>query len=648
VRRPVADGLLFLPIVLLLIVLPLQGVALASDTLAVDTTAVVDTTTIAVDTMAVDDTATVDSLAAAAPGRGAPPPTVDRRAVSMVELWSDASRDEQEPVGIWKRGIEHFPRYAPRSWGDVIAALPLARADRFGPVGYFETFRIDGTGTPIVLFDAYPWPVDAGGLPNAGALPRVGVGAIELTTPRILPGLGVVAPGGALRLRSEPWIPGTAPRSFAAAERGGGGYRDYRFGFARDMTVRTSVQLRGQFRKADEFAIDSDRSFSSDLRFQFVPLSGAFAIRGGLRRYDDDQVLFDKTLQTTFSHGGSDERSLLFGEFVTRRMIGQLYRSRIHSAASAVSASAVSTSITDERTGIRVSSRGSAGPALVTATARAEQREAQIDGVRSEAGHLTASLGTAWSPAPWAVLRISALGAFAEGAAPLWNGEGLFLWEGKIPGLIRLARLREEPSLRRWVEGSRSPGAIRYGEIGATIPFLPGRPKIRYFRREGDSVDHRISVDAFFEERLRIDERTDGIEIGVEGTLGDLSWETSYSWIDAREKGSDERLPYHSDHLVRGRIGYAHAVPLLPAVPRFDLLGEWRSDRTAPGADEPMEAYYILRGRVTLTLRGTDLFAQMEQIASHQNEFLDRPGGADGVLSGTRQIYLGLYWPFED
>ncbi|MFH1680940.1 MAG: hypothetical protein ABIH26_09890 [Candidatus Eisenbacteria bacterium] len=148
---------------------------------------------------------------------------------------------------------------------------------------------------------------------------------------------------------------------------------------------------------------------------------------------------------------------------------------------------------------------------------------------------------------------------------------------------------------------------------------------------------------------MRIDERTDGVEVSIEGRSGELAWEGSYAWVRAREKGASDPLPYHSDHLARGRLSYSRPIPRFPAVPRVDVLGEWRSDRRAPGRTVPLEDYFYLRGRVALNLRGTDLFAQMEQVLGHQLEYIDGPvEGTDGVLSGSRQIYLGLNWPFMD
>jgi hypothetical protein len=62
-----------------------------------------------------------------------------------------------------------------------------------------------------------------------------------------------------------------------------------------------------------------------------------------------------------------------------------------------------------------------------------------------------------------------------------------------------------------------------------------------------------------------------------------------------------------------------------------------------------MEDYFYLRGRVAIALRGVDLFGQMEQVLGHQNEYLDGAvEGGDGVLSGTRQIHLGVSWPLTD
>jgi outer membrane cobalamin receptor len=259
------------------------------------------------------------------------------------------------------------------------------------------------------------------------------------------------------------------------------------------------------------------------------------------------------------------------------------------------------------------------------------------------------SAGVSFAPFPWSKAQAALLGDAEEGERGRLGAEASFWWRGVLPGHLRAGRFREERTVRQWIAGDADPGIVRTAEAGIGFAFLPLRPKVRWFRREGDGVDHLVSVDSHLESFVRIDERTDGLEASIEGRAGAIEWEGSYAWIRAREKGKSDPLPYHSDHLVRGRVSYERPIPRFPAVPRMDVLGEWRSDRRAPGRSEPMEDYFTLRGRITLNVRGTDLFVQMEQVLGHQVEYLDGPlEGTDGVLSGSRQIYLGLVWPFMD
>ena len=199
------------------------------------------------------------------------------------------------------------------------------------------------------------------------------------------------------------------------------------------------------------------------------------------------------------------------------------------------------------------------------------------------------------------------------------------------------------------MEGSYERDVIRTGEIGCSFPFLPGGPGIRYFRREGDGVRRLLSVDAFRMEGARIDERTTGWEVAAVFEKGRLETEAVYSYFRAREKGVDERPPYHADHLVRGRLSFTHPVPWFDWEPRWDALAEWRSDRNAPDRESAMEGYVYLRGRITINPRGgVLLFGQMEQATGPSLEYFDGPSGGDGVLSGTQQIVLGVMWPFRD
>ncbi|MFH1277439.1 MAG: hypothetical protein ABIK65_03560 [Candidatus Eisenbacteria bacterium] len=552
-----------------------------------------------------------------------------------------------EPVGMWLREREGAGRYGDRTWGDMAAALPLARVDRFGPIGFFETFRLGGVGAPAVLVDGIPWPRDGGGLPNGMTLPDAGIGAFEIQTPRILPGLALLAPDGAILLESDPWL-GGPPRSFAAAERGPSGWRNYGFGFARDFTRQVAVMLDGTFRQADEFELDSHQAFGAGFRTR-VRVRQDLIVRAGHRRHDDDQILIDPALRSGFSHDGSDERRVSYVEVLSPGMIGLVYETRIISAAVAREASFDDVRIADERRGLRVSRRDGIGAARLTTAVRAEARKAEKDGAVREAGLGALAVGITCPVAEDLTARFSVLGEFGEGEEARQSGEGVLVRRGSVPLLLRIGRAWQDRSVGRWVEGGGRPGVVRYGELGFAVSSLPASPGVRYFRREGDSVLRLSSIDAFREDGTVVDERVDGVEVSAGGSRGTFEGEASYLWSRAREKGSAGRPPYHSDHVVRGRVSYALPIPGLPVVPRWDALAEWRSDRAAPERTEPMERWFTLRGRVTLRLRGVDLFAQLEQVLGHRNEYVDGPlPGSDGVLSGSQQIHLGLYWPFVD
>ncbi|MBN1826261.1 MAG: hypothetical protein JW958_08340 [Candidatus Eisenbacteria bacterium] len=552
-----------------------------------------------------------------------------------------------DPAGTWRRTAVETRAYAPRTWADVAAALPLTVADRFGPPGYFETIRLGGSGSPLVLIDGIPWPREAGGLVNGNALPRAGVASLSVVTPRLLPEAAAVAPDGAILLETEPWRGGD-PVSYVDAEQGSGGYRDYRFGISRDVTARLSVQLNGSFRKADQYVIDSYRSSSSDIRVGF-PLREDILLRAGLRTYKDEQILINPTLQEAiFSHDGRDERRLLFLEASFRGMVGQAYRSKIHSVLEPRSAAFDRVRVVEERDGLLLSHRRFVSGTDLSFGLRVERKKAETEDLSREEWGAVAAAGAEAPLSGGFRLRIAAAEEFADGAS-YTDAEGAILREGRVPILLRLARLWERPTARDWVPAVKERDVLRSGEIGCSFPFLPARPGIRFFRREGDAVRRLLSVDAFRQEGERIDERTLGWEIHSTIERGRLSVEAAYARFRAREDGSDERPAYHGDHLVRGRVSFTHPIPWFEWEPRWDVLGEWRSDRNAPDRETPMSGYAYLRGRVTISPRGgVLLFGQMEQATGHALEYFDGAGGEDGVLSGTQQIVLGVIWPFRD
>ncbi|MBM3319095.1 MAG: hypothetical protein FJY73_00265 [Candidatus Eisenbacteria bacterium] len=587
-----------------------------------------------------------DSIEDAAPPPEEKPAAPSRPPVPVDSLLRGVS-PRLDSFSAWTLRAADLSFYAPRSFADAAAARPVARADRFGPPAYFETIRVGGTGAPLVLVDGILWPREAGGLPNAGALPRQGIGTFALAGPRLLPELALAAPGGAILLDEEPWL-GGPPRSVVAADRGADGFRDYRFGLVRDVTSRLALRFDGQFRKADAFTVDSQRAFSSGIAAE-ARLGPSLLLRARLRRHDGEEVLLDRDLRQRFSHRASDEREVLAIELLAPGMNGQAYRTSIHSRADAADAAYASTSVVDERSGLRLSRAFRARGAGIAVALRGEKREAEADGSRRESARGAVSAGGSFAPVPWGDASVALLGGAEKGERGSLAAEVSFAWSGVLPGFFRAGRFREERAVRRWIADDADPGVVRSAEAGIGFGFLPLRPKVRWFRREGNGVDHLLSVDAHLESFMRIDERTDGVEASFEGRAGAVEWEGSYAWIRAREKGKPDPLPYHSDHLARGRVSYERSIPRFPAVPRMDLLGEWRSDRRAPGRSAPMEDYFTLRGRVTLNVRGTDLFAEMEQVLGHQVEYIDGPlEGTDGVLSGSRQIYLGLVWAFTD
>ncbi|MFH1680939.1 MAG: hypothetical protein ABIH26_09885 [Candidatus Eisenbacteria bacterium] len=375
-----------------------------------------------------------------------------------------------DPFGTWTRSTPAFSFYAPRSLGDVAAALPIGRADRFGPPGYFETIRIGGTGAPLVLVDGIPWPRDAAGLPNAGSLPRQGIGSHAAAAPRIVPELGVASPGGAILLGQDPWL-GGPPRSVVAAESGADGYRDYRFGLGRDLTRRLAVQVDGQFRKADAFVVDSYRAFSSCIVAEAL-LRPGMVLRAGVRRYDAEQYVLDRTLQGRFSHEATDKKGTTSAEIIVPGMIGQAYLASLHSDADATGAAYGSASAVDERSGFRLSRAGGLGPAGLALTVRGEKREAEADGVRREAWTGTVSAGTSFAPVPWGEAAVALLGEKPEGE------EGADA-RGRV---VRVERAGPGP---------RSRGAGVGRPRGPEVDFERGEPRRLSLRRGGSPLSLR-------------------------------------------------------------------------------------------------------------------------------------------------------------
>ena len=289
------------------------------------------------------------------------------------------------------------------------------------------------------------------------------------------------------------------------------------------------------------------------------------------------------------------------------------------------------------------------GPAKLDAAGRYENREARADSEARSAGQASLAGGVEFSlPASFRFRAVLSGEIVGDGGAEP-GGEARLLWDGGVPVYASVARAARRPTARQWASGLDFDGTIVQGELGAAAPSVPGSPSVRVYRRRGDGIRYLYSVNAFIEDSRIIDERTHGVEFNLRAGRWGLDYEVAYLWNRSRDAGSSELLPYQSDHIVRGRVSWRHFVPYIRSPGRFDLLGEWRSDRFAPGRDYPMEPWYYSRGRWTVTISGADLYGQVEQIFGHQLEYIAGPTeGSPGILSGSFGIYLGIVVPLED
>ena len=553
-------------------------------------------------------------------------------------------------IGFWRREGEELEGYAIRTWGDLFASLPGSRVDRFGPPGYFETVRINGTGRPVILFEGVPLSLPAGGLSNVNSLPRGVVTGLSIRGSGLLPQLALSAPDGLVELTARPWV-GGVPQSVVEATRGPDDYNHYLFGFQRDVWQKLWFQFSINVRRANSFVLESFDRKEIFIKGGF-PLGRGFEWEGGTWSNENEELLFDPDLQVNggFAHRGTEESGLAFVRLRSPAgWIGQWYSTRIQSAARALIDTVASSDTKENRQGGFIAGDYRYRSLTVDLAFRSERREGISDEKRRSEEESSLSAGVAFSPAANLECRASVVEEIVHDGDALTGGEGEIKWRWGVTSSIRLARARRHPTLRQWAAGWDSDGVVHFGEVGLRFELLPGRPLVRYFRREIDGARFLYSVDSYFEEGMTIDERTNGWEVALEGKWRSFEGECSWLHSRARDRSDSGRLPYQSDHVIRARGAWRRAVPYIKAGGRIDLLGEWRSDRTAPGRTSPMDDYYYLRGRVTLDLSGVNLFGQLEQMLGNSLEYIDAaPPGGDGALSGTMLAYFGLSWPLED
>ncbi len=552
---------------------------------------------------------------------------------------------------LWRVDEASFGRYAPRTWGDLFAGLAGSRADRFGPPGFFETVRVDGTGRPVIVFNGIPLPSSAGGLPDLNVLPRGGIGTVSLSTARLLPGLAVTAPGGVVELVPGVWK-GGLPRSVVEAERGPNGESRYRFGFERGIGERVWMHFDVNVRRADSFVLES-----FDRREVFfrggAPVKGDLTLEAGRWSSVIDEALFDPRLGSYdgMSHDGADDRSLAYVRLRKKESYSAVwYTTGLRAAASPRSEEYSAIAAVDNRSGAIVSAAREVAGGRLGITARYEKREARRDDLgRSRA--VTALAAALDHPLAGDIrLHASVMEEFLDRGDALTGGEVRLSRKGAVTVAASALRARRDPTVEQWARGWETDGVVHRVEAAVTFEELPGKPRLRIFRREVDGERFLYSENGYFEEGSFLDERTTGFEAGAGGTWRGAEGEISYLASPVRAKGIDGRLPFQSDHLLRVRGRWGRTVPYLGMPGTVDLLGEWRSDRTAPGRSAPMDDYYYLRGRVTLDVSGANLYGQIEQITGKPLEYVDAPppGGGDGALSGTFLVYVGVVWQLED
>lgn len=598
--------------------------------------------------------AAADSVAPSRPDSTVPPPVPgrgDTLAPPAAHQGGDSLAAPPSDAVLWVREGGALERYAIRTWGDLFAALPGSRADRFGPPGYFETVRVGGTGRPIVLFEGVALPASAGGAPNVNSVPRGTVTGVTLSSTALFPRLALAAPDGALELTPRPWE-GGLPRSFMEALRGADNYTHYVFGFQRDLWRKLWFQFNVNFRRADSYVLESfDRK---EIYFRGgLPVGGGYSVEAGRWSNENKEILLDPDLGVLggFTHRGEEKSELAFFRVRTPGgWIGQWYDTRLQSSAAALIDTVSGFAADDDRSGALVAGEWGHRSLSFDFAARSERREAEADGRRRVSGETSLSAGVAVPIRSDLRCRAAVVQEIVHDGDAVTGGSASIAWERPaVASSVRLVRARRRPTARQWAYGFDSDGVVHYGEAALRFPAAPGRPLIRCFRREVDHALFLYATDAYFEQGAVIDERSAGVEVAVSGGWRSIEGELSWMLDRARDKGSSERLPYQSDHVVRARGSWGKMVPYIEADGRIDLLGEWRSDRTAPGRAEPMDDYYYLRARGTLDVNGAHLFGQLEQMLGNQLEYIDAaPPGGEGALSGTVLVYFGITWPLED
>ncbi len=531
-----------------------------------------------------------------------------------------------------------------RTWGDLYAALPFMRVDRFGPPAFFETARYGGTGRPLVLLDGQTRQTAVSGLPNLQTFPRAGVSRAAAGSPRLFAHLAEAAPDGFLALETERWE-GGVPQSTISAVQGENGYGTYSFGFMRDLGPRLWVNLNVDTRQADSFVLESYDGFGTSTILGWR-LNPNYRVRAGVRIYRDEQAFFEpgeSLVNLSITRRGLDERRTVWleGEGPGGRLV-RLYQSRIDGSTGMLGSQVIEGKIEEKMRGVLLSGARPWRKGEWTLSARLEEREAAAEGMKRSAWHTGLAAGIRSPVLSRLDGEATVLQGFLSDGDDVTNLDGTLTWRGTIPLSVRLVRARRSPSAKRFAAGHDNDGIVHHAEWGATIHAWPGEHRLRIFRREVDGVGFDIPTDAFTENRIRLDERTTGLECSFTGERGPFEIEGAYTWSKVRDSEDRGRLPYHSDHLLRGRIAWAGMVPYIETLARLDLLGEWRSDRTGPGRTVPLESWHYLRGRATMDVNGADVFIQAEQALGHQLEYVE------GLLSGTLRLYFGLLWRMED
>ncbi len=547
---------------------------------------------------------------------------------------------------------EAFARYAILTWSDALAAIPGGRVDRFGPLGFYETYRVDGLGAPAVLYEGIPVPGAGNGLANGNALPFAAVGRLAVTGPGIETRDARANADGAILLAAEPWA-GGIPRSLVWVDQGASGYQRYLGRFSRDIGRSTYVRAHFQFRQSSSFVpVNTENYRGREVDLRLGGSLGAVRYELGYWDYGDEQYVFDDSLrgENGFSHTGEEKKQIARLRLtLPRGSTAQLYATNATLDAAPL---AGDTALAGEerRDGVVIAAPFPLASGAIVLSARAERREATA-GATTRDRWESGGFAEVSRPFPLGVVTARAGGVIPSGTdgAVVGNGElRIERTREQWGSHVSLVRARREASAEQFARGADHFGIANQVEVGMHGPGAEGTWRLRYAFRYVEDALVPLAVDPFFSEYYRYEESAHIAEASCAWDAGPAAAELSYLFSRSREEGADRPPPYQSDHVVRGRVALSRVVPYIQALGRIDLLGEWRSDRFAPGRDVPMDDYYYLRGRFTLELRGADVYCQAERVTGHRLEYRDGIGGAAGVLSGTFQIYFGVRWPLED